>query len=109
MYRNLDYWKQRSILAEIKVENLESEVKRLKSSLLLYQDRERYWNQKYILEECKANITDHNARQSNKSAEEPSNYRPLSILPILSKVFERAAVDQIVTFLETNKLILRSL
>ena len=64
MYRNLDYWKQRSILAEIKVENLESEVKRLKSSLLLYQDRERYWNQKYILEECKANITDQNARQS---------------------------------------------
>ena len=63
VYRNLDYWKQRSILAEIKVENLESEVKRLKSSLLLYQDRERYWNQKYILEECKANITDQNARQ----------------------------------------------
>ena len=42
------------------------------------------------------------------STEEPSNYRPLSILPILSKVFERAAVDQIVTFLETNKLISRN-
>ena len=39
------------------------------------------------------------------STEEPSNYRPLSILPILSKIFERAAVDQIVQFLETNNLI----
>ena len=39
------------------------------------------------------------------STEEPSNYRPLSILPILSKIFERAAVDQIVQFLEANNLI----
>jgi hypothetical protein len=37
--------------------------------------------------------------------EEPSNYRPISILPILSKIFERAAVDQLVHFLESNKLI----
>ena len=37
--------------------------------------------------------------------DEPANYRPLSILPILSKVFERAAVDQMVYFLETNNLI----
>ena len=40
--------------------------------------------------------------------EEPANYRPLSILQILSKVFERAAVDQIVYFLESNNLISRN-
>jgi hypothetical protein len=39
------------------------------------------------------------------STEDPSNYRPISILPIISKVFERAAVDQIVYYLETNNLI----
>ena len=37
--------------------------------------------------------------------EEPSNYRPLSILPIVSKIFERAATDQIVTYLEQNNLL----
>ena len=36
---------------------------------------------------------------------EISNYRPITILPTLSKVFERAATDQIVQFLEQNKLI----
>ena len=40
--------------------------------------------------------------------EEPANYRPLSILPILSKIFERAAVDQMVYFLETNNLLSRN-
>lgn len=42
------------------------------------------------------------------STEEPSNYRPLSILPILSKIFERAAVDQIIQFIEANNLISRN-
>ena len=42
------------------------------------------------------------------STEDPANYRPLSILPIMSKIFERAAVDQIVTFLESNNLISRN-
>ena len=37
--------------------------------------------------------------------EEISNYRPISILPVLSKVFERAATNQIVTYLEENKII----
>ena len=37
--------------------------------------------------------------------EDPSNYRPLSILPAASKVFERAATDQIVKYLEENKLL----
>ena len=31
----------------------------------------------------------------------PANYRPISILPTISKVFERSAVDQLVNFLET--------
>ena len=39
------------------------------------------------------------------STEEPSNYRPISILPVLSKVFEREAVNQIVHYLESNNLI----
>ena len=39
------------------------------------------------------------------SMDDISNYRPISILPTLSKVFERAAVDQLVTYLEENKLL----
>ena len=34
-----------------------------------------------------------------------SNYRPISILPTISKVFERAATDQLVEHLEKNKLL----
>ena len=34
-----------------------------------------------------------------------SNYRPISILPIISKFFERSAVDQIVQFLEDNQIL----
>ena len=37
--------------------------------------------------------------------EEISNYRPISILPTLSKIFERSAVNQIVNYLETNKIL----
>ena len=40
-----------------------------------------------------------------ESTEEISNYRPISILPTLSKIFERAAVNQIVYYLETNNLL----
>ena len=35
---------------------------------------------------------------------DPVNYRPISILPILSKVFERAAVNQLVKYLENGIL-----
>ena len=35
---------------------------------------------------------------------DPSNYRPISLLPIISKVFERSAVDQLVKYLENNIL-----
>ena len=34
-----------------------------------------------------------------------TNYRPISILPILSKLLERAAANQIVEFLENNNII----
>ena len=34
-----------------------------------------------------------------------TNYRPISVLPILSKLFERAAANQIVDFLEKNNII----
>ena len=42
------------------------------------------------------------------NVDEISNYRPISILPTLSKVFEKAAVNQLVTYLETNKLLHKS-
>ena len=35
---------------------------------------------------------------------DPANYRPISILPILSKVFERSAVNQLVKYLENGIL-----
>lgn len=34
-----------------------------------------------------------------------SNYRPISILPTLSKIFERSATDQLVSYLEQKNLI----
>ena len=37
--------------------------------------------------------------------EDPSNYRPLSILPIVSKIFERSATNQLVQYLEENNLL----
>ena len=36
---------------------------------------------------------------------EVTNYRPISILPVLSKIFERAAANQIIHFLEENHLL----
>ena len=42
-------------------------------------------------------------KENNK--EKASNYRPISILPILSKIFERACTDQLVKYLEENNLI----
>ena len=36
--------------------------------------------------------------------EEASSYRPISILPILSKVYERAIYDQIVSYCETSDI-----
>ena len=35
----------------------------------------------------------------------PANYRPLSILSVISKVIERSAVDQLVRYLETNNIL----
>ena len=37
--------------------------------------------------------------------DEISNYRPISILPTLSKVFEKAAANQVAPHLESNKLL----
>ena len=37
--------------------------------------------------------------------DDPSNYRPLSILPIISKIFERSAANQLVKYLEDQKLL----
>lgn len=36
------------------------------------------------------------------SVEDPGNYRPVSILPTLSKIFEKIAYDQIYSFFENN-------
>ena len=35
----------------------------------------------------------------------PENYRPISVLPVLSKVFEKAVHYQLLQFFETNKLL----
>ena len=40
-----------------------------------------------------------------KSPKEPSDFRPISILPILSKVYERLFMNQMVGFLETEQLL----
>ena len=39
------------------------------------------------------------------SKTDPSNYRPISLLPLLSKVFERAALNQTEEFLSLNKVL----
>ena len=48
------------------------------------------------------------AIHKKESPDDISNYRPISILPTLSKIFERAAVDQLVYYLEENKLLCRN-
>ena len=45
------------------------------------------------------------ALHKKNCTEDISNYRPLSILSVLSKIFERSATDQIVKYLEENKLL----
>ena len=37
--------------------------------------------------------------------EDPSNFRPISILPVISKILERIVADQLPEYLETNRLI----
>jgi hypothetical protein len=37
--------------------------------------------------------------------EDASNYRPISILPVVSKIFERSATNQLVSYLEENKIL----
>jgi hypothetical protein len=39
-------------------------------------------------------------------AEDVNNYRPISVLPIFSKIFERLMLSQIIKFLDNNKLLL---
>ena len=45
------------------------------------------------------------AIHKKENTEDPSNYRPLSILSTVSKVFERSATNQLVLYLEQNKLL----
>lgn len=44
----------------------------------------------------------------NGDVNDVSNYRPISLLPILSKVLEKIVARQLMTFLETNKLLSNS-
>ena len=39
------------------------------------------------------------------SKSDPSNYRPISLLPLLSKVLERVVLSQIKEFLSFNKIL----
>ena len=39
------------------------------------------------------------------SKTDPSNYRPISLLPLLSKVFEKVFLDQTEEFLSLNKIL----
>ena len=45
------------------------------------------------------------AIHKKESTEDPSNYRPLSILSTVSKIFERSATDQLVSYLNENTLL----
>ncbi|CAK1594558.1 unnamed protein product [Parnassius mnemosyne] len=36
---------------------------------------------------------------------DPANYRPISVLPTLSKIFEKIILDQLLIFFNTNKLL----
>ena len=45
------------------------------------------------------------ALHKKDTTEDPMNYRPLSILSVLSKVFERSATDQLISYLEKNELL----
>jgi hypothetical protein len=38
-------------------------------------------------------------------AEDINNYKPISVLPIFSKIFERLMLSQIIKFLDNNKLL----
>jgi hypothetical protein len=38
-------------------------------------------------------------------AEDVNNYRPISVLPIFCKIFERLMLSQIIKFLDNNKLL----
>ena len=37
--------------------------------------------------------------------EKAENYRPISVLPMLSRLLEKAVHDQLLTFFESNKLL----
>ena len=41
----------------------------------------------------------------NGDKDEVSNYRPISLLPILSKILEKVIANQLMSYLETNKLL----
>ena len=39
------------------------------------------------------------------SKTDPSNYRPMSLLPLLSKIFEKVVLDHTEEFLSLNKIL----
>ena len=45
------------------------------------------------------------ALHKKDSTEDIANYRPISILPVMSKIFERSGTNQMASFLEANGLI----
>ena len=40
--------------------------------------------------------------------QDPNNYRPISILPALSKVFEKLFLNRLISFLDKNKILSNS-
>ena len=53
------------------------------------------------MEECK----NHASFKKAGSRSDPSNYRPISIIPVVAKVFERIVYDQLYHYLNENDLL----
>ena len=63
------------------------------------------WYRTECVESCQSN-TDFRFKSGNH--ELPENYRPVSVLPVLSKILEKAVHRQFIDFLESNNLLSES-
>ena len=54
---------------------------------------------------CISNITKHLTVYKKGSKDVPGNYRPISVLPVLGKIFEKIVSKQLMEFLEANNVL----